>query len=586
MKDSANQITREELFDAVWTKPIKSLAAEWNTTYARIIEACQKLGVPRPGQGHWQLVARGQILERDALPTPAEDTPREIELLPPGRRPKKALHQPTNSRSETPERDKAPGTLAPNPEVESRGSPSVNEEPRTKIDIFVERALLDMLRQATKIDFWNPVISVCHRTWSLAGWLKLDLGNNAPESQQLNAVKRARKDYHSFQVRIEEIRDRYNQDDFQLSVSICLRDGFEWKDAWEEAWSLAEKPNPHSLSDNALRLYQWAKGPKNTGRMMEMRKIGAQAGLRHTYDHIEEHLREIQLKVDPDIKWARGEIGWRAPFRIWFETTKTVRYVFGPLNPLLGLNLASVEHAELERFKHWLHAEVLKPGFPDEAEVVGILDLRDRKTVTKVFSRLPADCGRYGRFGEFFDVVRLVDGIRMHRDFADGGGPWILTCQPNPGHTWRDIKSRLTAKAAEIPLEQKYSLSADSLALLRWIQDLRGDECLQGMTPPVEEHLIRDVGIKVEWGEENVRAYLEVLAEEINEKTEFNLRTVPWRHRGRVFTRILVKMKRTEFDELVRAIQIFGLGQNQLLDCEAVRIAIRGLLLLGGRPQN
>ena len=100
---------------------------------------------------------------------------------------------------------------------------------------------------------------------------------------------------------VQEAKDQYDQS--HLAIEIRLREGYEWKDAWEEVWTFAESPNAHCLSDNALRLYLWAKGPKNTGKMTERRKIGAQAGLRKTYSDMEDHLREIQLKADSSIQW-------------------------------------------------------------------------------------------------------------------------------------------------------------------------------------------------------------------------------------------------------------------------------------------
>jgi hypothetical protein len=72
-----------------------------------------------------------------------------------------------------------------------------------------------------------------------------------------------------------------------------------------------------------------------------------------------------------------------------------------------------------------------------------------------------------------------------------------------------------------------------------------------------------------------------VLAEEINEKTEFNLRAIPWHRRGREFTRILVKKKKTDLDGIVQTIQILGLGRRRLLDCENVRATVQALIEAG-----
>jgi hypothetical protein len=76
MREPAKKITREELYEAVWSKPIKSLEQEWNTTHLQVVQACLEMDVPRPSQGHWQMVALGSPVERDPLPERTRHPPR------------------------------------------------------------------------------------------------------------------------------------------------------------------------------------------------------------------------------------------------------------------------------------------------------------------------------------------------------------------------------------------------------------------------------------------------------------------------------------------------------------------------------
>ncbi len=248
------------------------------------------------------------------------------------------------------------------------------------------------------------------------------------------------------------------------------------------------------------------------------------------------------------------------------------------MNPALGLNLRAIEHDELERFKGWLHAEILKPGFPDGAEIGGIFDIRDRETLKTAFSNLPDSSGKFAPDPDFFEALRVVEGVVIAHEFANGMGPWILIYRREEGVTWIKIKERLRAKAREIPLERRYTLSGDSRALLKWILDLRSDEYLLGMTPPVEDHLERDIGLHTEVEEENVRGWVELLLEEINEQTEFNVRTIGWHHYSREQTRILVRKKRAGLDDIVRAVQVWGLGKDRLLDRDSIRAALGRLM--------
>ncbi len=68
-------ITRREVYELVWQRPISELALLWGTTAAGIVEACGKMNSPLPGPGHWELVQAGQQVERALLPAPERGTP-------------------------------------------------------------------------------------------------------------------------------------------------------------------------------------------------------------------------------------------------------------------------------------------------------------------------------------------------------------------------------------------------------------------------------------------------------------------------------------------------------------------------------
>ena len=465
------------------------------------------------------------------------------------------------------------------PSTQPECCPNSSDRPETiDIEKAAESAVLDVIRQARKIDFWTDTISEFCYVSGLRHLLSLDDEIKMPDAKLVKTVKGVRENFRTFEVKVQDKHERYGRGVEGLEIEIHLRDGCEWRDAWEEAWSFAERPNDHYLSDNALRLYLWAKGPKNTGMAVDRNKIGAQAKLRDTYSYIDDHLGEIQLKIEPGIRWERVEgKGWRSPLRVWFDRRGPVYYHYGPINPPLGLDVSQVAHAELERFRAWLYAEILKPEFPNGTETVGIFDLSTRKALKLAFCRLPASCGAYGDLPDFFKAVRLIDGVDLRYDFEDGGGPWLVVCQPEEGASWRAIKDKLVAKATDIPLEKKYTLSKDGLALLKWIIELRSEECSNGMTPPVEDLLEKDIGIEAEWDEQNSRALVEVIIEEINDQTDFRLRAVPWKECGEVHTRILVKKKESNMGAVVRTIQTFGLTRNKLLSYDEVMDAINRL---------
>jgi hypothetical protein len=326
------KITRDELYERIWKVPATKLAKELGISDVALAKICRKLNVPKPGPGHWRLVQLGWEMERPPLPALEEEARTEAII------------------DSEPHRTRKVERKAPAPPV-----PAATEVVSGPSEA-AEHGVLDMIRQATRIDFWRGSISKEVYPSCLASWLGLGVA----EGTLHRAVKDVRKEYRSFLVEVRDARDRDGRS--YLQIEIILRDGYEWKAAWEEAWAFSMNPNPYCLSNNALRLYLWAKGPKNKGELTDQRKIGAQAGLRRTYNDIEEHLKEIRLKAAQDAQWEKKGEMWRQKFRVWFEGKEMIFYHHGPLNPALGLDIWGVGHAELERFKKWLHEEIMKPG--------------------------------------------------------------------------------------------------------------------------------------------------------------------------------------------------------------------------------
>lgn len=61
-------VTREELFDLVWARPLMHLARDLGVSVPKLIEACEEMVVPRPAQGHWARAERNRSPEPTALP--------------------------------------------------------------------------------------------------------------------------------------------------------------------------------------------------------------------------------------------------------------------------------------------------------------------------------------------------------------------------------------------------------------------------------------------------------------------------------------------------------------------------------------
>lgn len=72
----SDEITREELFAAVWEKPTSQIAREFGISDVALGKLCRKHQVPKPPRGYWARVAAGQTPKRPPLPAFREELER------------------------------------------------------------------------------------------------------------------------------------------------------------------------------------------------------------------------------------------------------------------------------------------------------------------------------------------------------------------------------------------------------------------------------------------------------------------------------------------------------------------------------
>lgn len=75
-------LTRNELYELAWSKPLSKLAAEFGISSATFTKHVDRLEVPRPPSGYWQQLARGLTPSRTELTAATEDTPLEVVIDP------------------------------------------------------------------------------------------------------------------------------------------------------------------------------------------------------------------------------------------------------------------------------------------------------------------------------------------------------------------------------------------------------------------------------------------------------------------------------------------------------------------------
>ncbi|OHV78412.1 hypothetical protein [Rhizobium sp. LCM 4573] len=98
-------MTREELYELVWTKPMTEVAKSFDVSGSYMARVCTVLNVPRPERGYWAKLAVGKAPARDPLPEAQPGD--QLHWSKDGK-----LHPPPRPRVQI-RRRRAPATLAP-----------------------------------------------------------------------------------------------------------------------------------------------------------------------------------------------------------------------------------------------------------------------------------------------------------------------------------------------------------------------------------------------------------------------------------------------------------------------------------------
>ena len=183
-----------------------------------------------------------------------------------------------------------------------------------------------------------------------------------------------------------------------------------------------------------------------------------------------------------------------------------------------------------------------------------------------VFPQLTAK--RYyasGPICELLRAVRLPGRIQIAFDLEDSAPEWWAAIVSSD--SWEnEVKSIQEFQQRPTP-EQTFGLTSDAARLLEWIESRRAKEMLGAWTPVVEPAIDTDIGFTSDWPEENRPAFLQMLTDEINDKTPYHLTLQPWKEQGQMLTRIKVAKKnldrKTLEQTIVRAARENGINLSE-----------------------
>lgn len=62
------KLSREDMYELVWSKPMRDLAKDFGISDVALAKRCKSLGIPVPGRGYWARVDAGQTPHKPKLP--------------------------------------------------------------------------------------------------------------------------------------------------------------------------------------------------------------------------------------------------------------------------------------------------------------------------------------------------------------------------------------------------------------------------------------------------------------------------------------------------------------------------------------
>jgi hypothetical protein len=367
---------------------------------------------------------------------------------------------------------------------------------------------------------------------------------------------------------------------YYTRLVVTLKPASEWSDVLGEVWQ-GEQPPPFGLSQPGQKLLQWLQDPRHQDQWVERMTVGRQAGLRGTSwtaELITTHLKEIQRKAAPALKWESRETDFRISLSESSVSGTAPLSSAGPLNPVLPVDVKEVTFAEMERFRVALYDWVLVAELPDDNRELLIWRIDTRATLHRCFSLWEPNRWEISDLTGFLSEVGVEHGLLWGYSFQDPE-PWTYVCVPKDGWTWQRVKESIHSSRSGPSLAERYGLSTDAAAVLRWFTTLRPKEWRGAMTPTVEKHLKTRIGIEPDWDAQNFGVFLRMLAEELTEKTEWRVRIEPWRGGyGGDGHRLIVRRKPNEFDTAVHQIQLAALAKGKALPCDQIESTLRKLL--------
>ena len=469
-----------------------------------------------------------------------------------------------------------PPTPRPKPKVisvdDDADTPAVQSRPLPTPEELLSRAeviLLDVVRQSPNTHFTNRRTSETIYAQTARRRLGLPKGDgNDLTPIFVRAAKALNKRLKSFIIEVSDQEWRRSSSLFHAR----LNDNHEWAEALPEAWE-GETPNEKFLSHPATRLLKLLQEGKVRTGMFREREVNSRIGLSAFENRLEDFLKEIVMKTSKKIQWEAEGWGSDRKFKISFDLDCEGIPPGRGLNPALKLNFSKYTRDDVEQTARLFH-ELLLNAAPEGDDSIYLLCISSYAELRSCFpekSEYPIN-----GFLEFLKAVPFSSTVGVAYDFRDYARSWFVALTPKVD--WLSSLAAIKRELSQPDLSERLGVSEDAAKLLSWIERLRPEELLGRYTPVIEEGCEKRIGIKCPWDSKNFPAYIRMLIEEINERTDYDLRIQPWHEYSGTKTRIYMARKRADLEDTLQKLHWMALQNGVSLNITDAKAAIEALI--------
>jgi len=475
---------------------------------------------------------------------------------------------------------KASTELIPTEKKCKEATPATLPELKARAETYI----VDTIRNTTRFCFWSTEIrdhldSTAARR--ILGMQKDDQRSYYRIIQE--AAQTVNKKAKTYEITIQG--NDYN--DTISGMTITRLKGKEWKDVQDEVWTDSPSANPRRITDPSLKLFAWFREHTPSEDWLTETAISWKAGFKGRQGLVGSLLHELQSKLAPHFHFEERGSRWDRKNPISYliridpeasiETPLVTKSIPSSLNPVFENHLHYFTKQDIDAWTDFIYDHLLK-STPSGLDPVYVYWVDTAEELARVFPGLsPSGYSSGGsKLAEFFQSLRIIPEIVMEYDFDDGSDAWHLRVLPR--ENWQDTLKAIEDLRSKPTLKQRYGLNSHSAKLLEWIKGLTEKEFLQEWTPVVEDALEKEIGIKCPWNDRNFSAYIQLLIDEINDKTPYDLKIQPWKDYSDWKTRIRVRKKESEESKIIQQIQFYGLQQGKLLKEQQIKELLTQLL--------